>query len=208
MDNPQDSKETKRLEELWAGKFGQDYVERNRAAANGRDAFWKPFLERHPVREVLEVGCNIGANVRWIAAVLPPANVHGIDVNVEALQSLSVAVPGVQVARAAARHLPYGDARFDLVFTAGVLIHQPEEALAQVMSEIVRCSRRYVLAIEYFSLQTQEVFYRGQEGALFKRDYGRLYRERHPELKEVETGRLGRPEGWDDVTYWLFTKGG
>ena len=199
--------EAKRLEALWAGKFGQDYVERNKAAANGRDAFWKPFLLRHPVSDVLEVGCNIGGNLRWIAEVIPPASVYGIDVNAEAVAALSASIPGIQVQRAVARQLPYPDSRFNLVFTAGVLIHQPEEALPQVMSEIVRCSRRYVLALEYFSPETQEVHYRGQEGALFKRDYGKLYRALDPKLEEVETGRLGKADGWDDVTYWLFKKG-
>ena len=74
------------------------------------------------------------------------------------------------------------------------------------MAEIVRCSRRYVLCGEYFAEETTEVPYRGQDGALFKRDYGALYQELFPELALVEQGFLGRDEGWDDVTWWLFER--
>jgi hypothetical protein len=72
------------------------------------------------------------------------------------------------------------------------------------MSEIVRCSRRYVLCAEYCADQLTEVPYRGQEGALFKRDYGSLYAEIFPELRLADRGFLSRADGWDDVTWWLF----
>jgi hypothetical protein len=119
---------------------------------------------------------------------------------------LRAAIPGVSALLCPARDLPFRDHWFDLVFTMGVLIHQPESTLPLVMSEIVRCSRRFVLCGEYYAEQTTEVPYRGQEGALFKRDYGRLYRELFPELKLVRQQFLGRDEGWDDVTVWLFEK--
>jgi spore coat polysaccharide biosynthesis protein SpsF len=93
-----------------------------------------------------------------------------------------------------------------LVFTAGVLIHQPELSLPVVMSEIVRCSRRYVLCMEYFAETTVEVDYRGHSGALFKRNYGALYRELFPELQLLEQGELTADQGWDNVTYWAFEK--
>jgi hypothetical protein len=105
-----------------------------------------------------------------------------------------------------ARELPFRDRWFDLVFTMGVLIHQPETTLPLVMAEIVRCSRRYILCGEYFAERTTEVAYRGQSGALFKRDYGGRYKELFPELHLIREGFLGRDMGWDDVTYWIFEK--
>jgi hypothetical protein len=88
----------------------------------------------------------------------------------------------------------------------GVLIHQPESTLLLVMEEIVRCSRRYILCGEYYAEHTTEVLYRGQTGALFKRDYGRIYQELFPGLQLRKQAFLGRDEGWDDVTYWMFEK--
>lgn len=198
--------EATRLEALWASSFGDAYVERNRAASNGREAFWAELLAAVEPQRVLEVGCNVGANLRWIAATLPPRQVFGVDINEKALDEIHRAVPGVGAVWSPARELPFRDRWFDLVFTMGVLIHQPESTLPIVMSEIVRCSRRYVLCGEYHATETTEVPYRDQPGALFKRDYGRLYAELFPELMLRKSGFLGRDQGWDDVTWWLFEK--
>ena len=65
---------------------------------------------------------------------------------------------------APARDLPVGDRSIDFVFTMGVLIHQPEETLDKVMSEMVRASSRYVFCGEYFDTETVEVPYRGHDG--------------------------------------------
>lgn len=198
--------EATRLERLWAEGFGDAYVERNVQAGEGRETFWHQLLTKHAVASVLEVGCNLGGNLQWIAKQLPPQQVTGIDINLAALQALRSRLPEINAMWSPARALPFRDGWFDLTFTAGVLIHQPETTLPLVMSEVVRTSRRYVLCLEYFSEQPVEVPYRGQEGALFKRDYGGLYRELFPELQLVEQGHLGKAEGWDDVTWWLFTK--
>jgi pseudaminic acid biosynthesis-associated methylase len=198
--------ETSRLERLWADEFGDDYAQRNLDVGEGRDAFWRALLAERSVGSVLEIGCNVGANLRWIDGIVPSRGVWGIDINESALQTIRQRLPGINAVWSPARELPFRDGSFDLVFTAGVLIHQPETTLPLVMSEAVRCSRRYVLALEYFADTTTEVPYRGQEGALFKRDYGRLYSELFPDLRLEETGKLGQDEGWDDVTWWLFCR--
>jgi len=78
--------------------------------------------------------------------------------------------------------------------------------LPLVMSEVVRVTRRYVLAGEYYAPETVEVPYRGLQGALFKRDYGKLYAELFPGLALVDNGFLDSEAGFDDVTWWLFEK--
>jgi pseudaminic acid biosynthesis-associated methylase len=198
--------ETKRLEELWAGEFGNAYIERNKDAGKGREKFWNEFLKEYAVERVLEVGCNVGLNLQCIIAHVSPGNIYGIDINPHSLQILRERLPGVHAIHNAAKELPFESGFFDLAFTAGVLIHQPEESLPGIMKEIVRCSRRYVLCMEYFAEQTVEVPYRDQTGALFKRDYGRLYQERFPALTLRTKGFLSKGDGWDDITYWLFEK--
>lgn len=198
--------EVTRLEGLWAGDFGDAYTERNDTAGVGRNAFWEMLLSKVAIRRVLEVGCNSGANLQWIAPHLAPGDAYGIDINHEALARLRERVPYVSAVASTARDLPFRDRWFDLCFTTGVLIHLPASTLPLVMAEIVRVSRRYVLCGEYFAPQTIEVPYRGIPGALFKRDYGSLYRELFPELRLIDQGILGRSEGWDDVTWWLFEK--
>jgi pseudaminic acid biosynthesis-associated methylase len=200
--------EVSRLEYLWAGDFGDSYTERNLKAGKGRQRFWSRILKEYSVgQSVLEVGCNVGANLQCFCELLDPRMVYGVDINESALAKLRQTLPDVNAIWSPARHLPFRDGWFELVFTAGVLIHQPEISLANVMSEIVRCSNRYVLCLEYFAEKTTEIVYRDQERALFKRTYGRLYEQIFPELNLVEQGKLNRDQGWDNVTYWLFEKG-
>jgi pseudaminic acid biosynthesis-associated methylase len=200
--------EATRLERLWAGEFGDAYVDRNSAGFELRRAFWSDHLAAFPAGRALEIGCNIGGNLTLIADLIGPANCYGIDVNEKALGILRAACPGVNVVSGVGRDVPFRDNWFDLTFTMGVLIHQPEETLPQVMGEMVRCSRRWVMCGEYYAPETTEVAYRGQEGALIKRDFGALFLELFPALTLVTTEFYGHDQGWDDTTMWLFTKEG
>jgi pseudaminic acid biosynthesis-associated methylase len=200
------SPEAERLERLWGGTFGDAYIARNLAAGQGRGAFWTEQLAQTGPRRVLEVGCNIGANLRWIAESGPRPVTVGVDINQKAVDQVRRELPGASALRARARDLPFADRSFDLVFTTGVLIHQPHDTLAAVMGEIVRCSARWVLCGEYHAEVTTEVAYRGEPESLFKRDYGALYLQQFPELRLRRQGFLSRAEGWDDITWWLFER--
>jgi pseudaminic acid biosynthesis-associated methylase len=194
------------LGQLWSGPFGDAYTERNATAHEARGPFWERLLRAYEPRSVLEVGCNLGANLRWVVEEVDHRFVVGVDVNESALARLREWDPRANALYASALELPFRDGSFDLVFTMGVLIHIGREDLAPVMSEIVRCSGRYVLCGEYFADEETPVDYRGETGALFKRDYGSLYASQFPELELIESGFLGRGEGWDDVTWWLFRR--
>lgn len=201
--------ESERLETLWGGKFGDDYVSRNersRESDRHRAPFWDELLSEIEPGSVLEVGCNVGGNLQWISQRVSPTEVYGVDINQSALKALHERLPGVNALYSQARQLPFRDRWFDLVFTMGVLIHQPETTLPLVMAEMVRCSSNWVLCGEYFADETVEVPYRGESGALFKRDYGRMFAELFPELQLEKQGYLSRESGWDDVTWWLFKK--
>lgn len=204
---PERQSEAEHLEELWGGDFGDAYSTRNREAGEGRGGFWGAILTKFPVGNVLEVGCNIGGNLRWIRERVPANHIFGVDINDGVLRELCRALPGVNAVRTPARELPFCDRWFDLVFTTGVLIHQPPEILPVVMAEIVRCSRRYVVCGEYFAEVPTQVPYRGQSRALWKQDFGGLYQTLFPGLVLLEKGFLPRDRGgWDDVTYWVFEK--
>ena len=195
-----------RLEQLWSSDFGDQYVSRNSALDPGRGKFWAQIMAETNPRNVLEVGCNLGGNLAHIAEHLEAMNIYGIDVNAKALRTLRGSMPDVNAVHSVARSLPFRDRMFDLVFTTGVLIHQPDSTLPLVMAEVVRCSGRYVLAGEYYAQESVEIGYRGEIGALFKRDYGQLYQEYCPELTLLRKGFLGKDDGWDDVTFWLFER--
>lgn len=196
------------LERLWAGDFGNDYVERNAANIHGRKGWWEETIARLEPRNILEIGCNIGGNLRPLSEILGVENVAGVDVNASALEVLRAAVPGIDVRHATGRALPFEDASFDVTFTMGVLIHQGPVELEPMMREIVRCSRRHIICVEYFAEEDTEVPYRGQTGALFQRNYGGIYQRLFPELELLDTGYLPRSKeaSWDDATWWIFEK--
>ena len=194
------------LEELWAGEFGDAYVGRNPAAIPVRGPFWARTLERYPARRVLEVGCANGANLHEMAHFLPPENLWGADLNQTALRTLGESEPLVNGVYSLARELPFRDRYFDLVFTVGLLIHQTDNALPIVMSEIVRCSSRWVMCGEYQADEPTDVNYRGMSGVLTKRDYGRLYAELFPELELREELQLTKEDGFDRVTFDIFER--
>ena len=196
--------EAKRLEELWAGPFGDAYLERNRGAGSEREPFWHDLLLEFAADTVLEVGCGGGGNLQWIVPRCEAA--WGVDVSPAALAALARNVPNAKGVRAEARSLPFEDNAFDLAFTAGVLIHQPETTVEEVVREIVRVSRRYVLALEYDAPSTEAIPYHGETDALFRRDYEALFRSLFPDLRLLRQGFLPRSSGWDDVTWWLFEK--
>jgi pseudaminic acid biosynthesis-associated methylase len=201
-----DARAGARLEALWRGSFGREYTDRNAAAGSGRERFWAELLAAHPVASVLEVGSNVGANLRWIAPRVGTGRVVGVDLNEYALSQLRVTAPDSHGVVATSRQLPFRTGAFDLVFTAGVLIHHAPDTLGDVLVEIVRCARRYVLCLEYFADGVVEVPYRGQRNALFKQDFGACYRQACPGLRLLSTGHLAKDEGWDNVTVWLFGK--
>lgn len=208
MSDPSATNHADRLESLWSGEFGSDYAQRNRDAAQRREGFWNRLLDAlKPLpRTVLEVGCNVGGNLTHIAARIQPIGVYGVDINRSALHAARVELPDVNLLWSRARELPFRDGWFDLAFTMGVLIHQPDDALPLVMNEVVRTSRRWVLCGEYHADENEEVAYRGQQGALFRRNYGRLYTELFPGLVQIDGGQLSAEDGFDRVTYHLFEK--
>src|SRR5258707_13284134 len=98
--------EAGRLEALWAGEFGNEYVDRNLSAYDRRGEFWLPLLDELQPQSVLEVGCNVGGNLQWITQRVDPARVTGVDVNAKALRLLDRRVPGIRAVHGPARRLP------------------------------------------------------------------------------------------------------
>lgn len=206
--NEDSDTEAQRLEKMWSGGFGNAYIERNLNAGRDRGAFWSRVIRELRPRRVLEVGSNIGSNLQHIARHTAPRDVYGVDVNQTSLERLRLSMPAINAVWARAQELPFRDSWFDLVFTVGVLIHQPGSTLQSVMKEIHRCSGRHILCAEYFAEQDEEVAYRGERGALFKRNYASIYLEAFPDLQVVHEEHLGSQDGFDDVTCTVLEKSG
>jgi spore coat polysaccharide biosynthesis protein SpsF len=199
---------------LWRGQFGNDYVGRNQAdeaRVEDRRRMWQrillPLENRMPAR-ILEVGANIGLNLRALKS-LCPAELLGLEPNEEARRRLvsDGVIPESNAIAGAGHAIPLPDGSVDLAFTCGVLIHVDPEALGQTCREIHRVTKRYVAAIEYFADEPTEKHYRGETGALFKRDFGAFWMDQHPDLSLVDYGFFWkRMTNLDNLTWWLFEK--
>jgi pseudaminic acid biosynthesis-associated methylase len=201
-------------ERFWRGAFGNDYLKRNAATAaelRARMALWRDILacvRKAPPRSVLEVGANIGNNLRALRrvtgatrfAVEPHAGARAV-----LLRDRVVAPGNLRDGIASAIGFPDGVA--DLAFTSGVLIHiHPRDLLASCR-EIHRVARRYVACVEYFSVEPEEIAYRGHRERLFKRDFGGFWLDHFPDLRLRGYGFVWRrATGLGNLTWWVFEK--
>lgn len=159
-------------ESFWAGDFGNEYISRNRSNGllHSKVAMWSQMLRSaNRVSSIKELGCNIGLNLKALNHLRPQYQLSGVEIN--------------QVAATEAQHLgiasincgtitePLTDAKADLTFTAGVLIHINPERLPVVYENLVSLSSRYILVAEYYDPTPTEVNYRGHNERLFKRDF-------------------------------------
>jgi pseudaminic acid biosynthesis-associated methylase len=190
----------------WQGEFGRAYTERNVLDRRTRAPAFREMLAGLALTRVLEVGCNRGHNLATLAEELGIAQVLGVEPGEHALQLARAASPRASALAGRAEALPFRDAWFDLVFTCGVLIHVPPAGLDAALAEIVRCSRRYVLAIEYFAESEEQVEYRGHRELLWKRNYAAEYLRRNPNLHVLRQGYWDRADGFDRSHWWLMER--
>jgi spore coat polysaccharide biosynthesis protein SpsF len=200
--------------DFWRGEFGNRYTDRNNldpALLRARVALWSEILSHtvaHPPASILEVGANIGVNLRALRA-LTGARFYALEPNEKARQILREdgVVEDGDVKDGIASAIGFADGAADLVFTSGVLIHIAPGDLEASMREIHRCSARYVVSVEYFSDKPTEVPYRGHADVLFKRDFGSTWLDQFPDLRVLGYGfAWKRVTGLDNLTWWLFEK--
>ena len=200
--------------QFWRGGFGSEYIGRNTANVEqlrARVAMWAKIMDCmicDPPRSILEVGSNIGINLRALQT-LTGAELHALEPNGDARKILvdDGIVPASRALDGFAANIPLADGAVDLAFTCGVLIHiHPDDLLAS-MSEVHRVARRHLVCIEYFADKPEMIPYRGHDDRLFKRDFGGYYLDNFPDLRTVDYGFAWKREtGLDNLTWWIFEK--
>ena len=190
--------------QFWRGEFGDTYVGRNAATSEhlrSRVAMWAKIMDAligDPPTSILEVGSNIGNNLRALRT-LTGAEMYAVEPNEQARSTL--------VSDGLATKIGLADNAVDLALTSGVLIHiHPDDLLASC-AEIHRVSRRYIACIEYFSDKPEAIPYRGHSDKLFKRDFGGFWLDNFADLRVCDYGFFWkRLTGLDNLTWWLFEK--
>lgn len=199
-------------EAFWKGEFGDAYVERNRSqrllAANVH--FFSRILERTGgISSILELGANIGMNLRALRQLLPEAELAAVEINQRAAEELRAWEGQVDVHCGSI--LDFQPQRaYDLCLIKGVLIHIDPADLAVVYDLLVRSTRRFICLAEYYNPTPVELPYRGHSGKLFKRDFAGELLDRHPGVSLVDYGFAYHRDPLfpqDDITWFLLEKG-
>jgi spore coat polysaccharide biosynthesis protein SpsF len=78
--------------DFWSGDFGDEYIHRNTSEnllASNIHFFSKALNHVSSIpKNVLEVGANIGMNIKAIKSIMPHTNFSGIEVNKKACELL------------------------------------------------------------------------------------------------------------------------
>lgn len=197
-------------EEFWAGEFGTDYASRNvgdRLIASNRHLFSRIFSRTPAVESVLELGANIGLNLRAIRSLLPAAELDAVEINEAAAAELA------RWGEARVHHqsiLEFEPLRqWDMALIKGVLIHIDPDQLPKAYDLLHAASRKFICICEYYNPTPVAVTYRGHGERLFKRDFAGEVLDRFPDLELMDYGFVYHRAPvfpLDDITWFLLAK--
>jgi pseudaminic acid biosynthesis-associated methylase len=193
--------------DTWRGEFGEAYTRRNQVDWRIRLPAFREAVGGLPLRRLLEVGCNRGHNLVALGEVTGPGCARvGVEPNPLARALARRSVGTAALVGGGIYELPFRDGAFDLVLTAGVLIHVPLAELYAAMSELYRVSKRYLLCAEYFAEEETPIPYRGRDDLLWKRDFAGCYRRWFADLTVVRQGFWNSDQGFDRSHWWLLER--
>ena len=196
-------------EEFWAGEFGDSYISRNESEnllASNIALFADIFssLDNVPL-SVMELGANIGMNIKAIQRLSPGAQFTGIEINKQASEILSET--GCEVIESSIIDAVTSKT-FDLVLSKGVMIHLMQDQLVPTYKKMYEWSNRFILIAEYYNPTPVTIPYRGNSDRLFKRDFAGEFLDLFPDVVLRDYGfayhRGTYPQ--DDINWFLLEK--
>ena len=198
-------------ERFWAGEFGNNYITRNKSDAllsANLSLFSEVLKTAGKIHSVLELGCNVGMNLKAIDLLDKDILKRGIDINQSAIAELKQSKPNFDVSVGSIiEGLSINAA--DLSFTKGVLIHIHPDYLDAAYSNLYEKSNKYICVIEYYNPTPVSIKYRGHDDRLFKRDFCGDLLDKYSDLELVDYGfNYHRDPVFpqDDTTWFLMQK--
>jgi pseudaminic acid biosynthesis-associated methylase len=174
----------RQTEEAWVGKFGDEYTLRNKSSDS--NVPHRIFLSNIPNDStVLEIGCNVGNQLK-ILNDMGFHNLSGIDVNKKAIEIGKKTYSYIHFYNGSLFELPFDSNSFDLVFTSGTLIHVNPEDLKDALSEIYRCSKKFIYGYEYYLPFCKGYDYREEGILVWRNDFLKLFLKQFPDLTVIK----------------------
>lgn len=199
-------------EKFWAGKFGDEYIQRNQEAwllASNTSLFASILKRTRNVQSVIEFGANIGMNIHALKNLLPHALLSAIEINETAANELKK-IQNLSVYHESILNFS-SQKKYDFVFSKGVLIHIEPSMLSQVYKTMYEASCRYICMIEYYNPTPMEIPYRGFSEKMYKRDFAGEIMDIYPDLELVDYGFIYHRDPvfmQGDATWFLMEKRG
>jgi pseudaminic acid biosynthesis-associated methylase len=198
-----------KLEELWAGKFGDQYHGRRHRDVPGAVAFFDEALfgNMGVAPAVIEFGAGVGTNLQAIREIVPAAELSAVEINDQALGKLRTLGLSAVFSGSILDWQPAPN--WDLVISKGLLIHIAPSDLPRAFSALYGSSRRSILIAEYFSAHMQPIRYRGIDNALWKGPYAYMMMDTYSDLRLVNYGFVSSRDksmAEDDINWFLMEK--
>lgn len=200
-------------EKLWKdSNWSKQYINRNNSnrIKSSNVALFSKILDsiNQPLDSVLEIGPNIGLNLDAINALDDRIIIDCLEINIDACHVLR----GKPFIRnvfndSISNFKSYQDAKYDLVFTKGVLIHLNPNDLSEIYEKIYSMSNRFVLFAEYYNPTPVSISYRGIENVLFKRDFAGEFLDKFSDFRLIDYGFVYHRDNvfpQDDITWFLL----
>jgi spore coat polysaccharide biosynthesis protein SpsF len=198
-------------EEFWAGDFGTAYIDRNDSQellASNLNLFSRALKQAGRISSCLELGANIGMNLKALKLLYPTIKLKGAEINPDAAARLAELIGPQNVFEGSIFDYPLAD-KVDLVLIKTVLIHVSPDRLGAVYEKLYQASSRYILLCEYYNTTPVAISYRGHTDRLFKRDFAGEMLEKYSDLALIDYGFLYHrvpPFMHDDITWFLMEK--
>ena len=198
-------------EEFWAGQFGTGYIGRNdgqELLASNLNFLTKALKQAGKISSCVELGANIGMNLKALQLLYPRVKLKGAEINPDAAKLLGDLIGKNNVYKGSIFDYPIID-QVDLSLIKGVLIHINPEMLSAVYEKLYQASNRYVLVCEYYNPSPIAIPYRGHTDRLFKRDFAGEMLDMYSDLILADYGfAYHRDPAFpqDDINWFLMEK--
>ncbi|MFN8577347.1 MAG: pseudaminic acid biosynthesis-associated methylase [Candidatus Sericytochromatia bacterium] len=198
-------------EKFWAGKFGNEYIQRNKSSeqlASNLNLFLKIFQDQDKPNSLIELGSNIGMNLKAIKLLFPNIEMFGVEINSNAAMELSNFLGHENVYNGSIFDFQITKT-FDVSLISGVLIHIEPNFLNNVYEKLYNSTNKYIIISEYYNPTPISIKYRGHDNVLFKRDFAGEIMDKYKDLKLVKYGFCYKRDELflqDDITWFLLKK--
>jgi spore coat polysaccharide biosynthesis protein SpsF len=196
---------------FWQGKFGNDYINRNKKKLliKNNFFFFKKILSKNlKIKSLIEFGPNIGLNIIALKKIFKLNFITGVEINKKACVEMKN-IKNINIVNNSIINFS-SKIKYDLVLLKGVLIHVNPNKLKRIYKIIYKSCKPsgHILFAEYYNPYPTMMIYRGKRNKLFKRDFAGEFVSLFKKAKIINYGFAYKNDKYpqDDLNWFLIKK--